>query len=95
MFIFMEQLLIVTSISFKINVCKVGKGQTILMAMKITKNTVDVVAPSTLSQPRKHLYFFIHHIKDIRMKLSDSLYSYIGRSILSIREYCKFENKTL
>ena len=85
MFIFMEQLLIVTSISFKINVCKVGKGQTILMAMKITKNTVDVVAPNTLSQPRKHLYFFIHHIKDIRMKLSDSLYS-------SAEVFCQLEN---
>ena len=60
--------------------------------MKITKNAVDLVAPNTLSQPRKHLYFFIHHIKGIRMKLSDSLYSYRYSLNPSAEVFCQLEN---
>ena len=54
--------------------------------MKMARNTVDVVVPKTLSEPRKYLYCLLY----IVLKISAGNY----RIILSIRKYCKFENKT-
>ena len=55
--------------------------------MKIARNTVDEVVHKTLSEPRKYLYCLLY----IVLKISAGNYRI---SILSIRKYCKFENKT-
>ena len=45
--------------------------------MKITKNTVDVVAPNTLSQPRKHssaeVFCQLENIVGLKMKRCNSI----------------------